>query len=154
MSEKERLHKAIFEMAKQGRLTLEKAAKQAGLSYRQAKRIYKRYKAEGNAGLIHKLRGRESNRKHPDKPKIIARYIEQNEGFDPTLAAEKLMEEDHLNVNHETLREWLLKEKLWHKQRNVHLIAGNGKAVRNLVNLIKLTARYTTGWAMVSIHVC
>ena len=57
MSEKERLHKAIFEMVKQGRLTLEKAANQVGLSYRQAKRIYKRYKVEGGAGLMHKLRG-------------------------------------------------------------------------------------------------
>jgi len=66
MSEKERLHKAIFEMVKQGRLTLEKAANQVGLSYRQAKRIYKRYKVEGGAGLMHKLRGRESNRKHPE----------------------------------------------------------------------------------------
>jgi transposase len=117
MSEKERLYKAVFEMVKQGRLTLQKAAKQTGLSYRQTKRIYKRYKAEGDAGLMHKLRGRESNRKHPDKPKIIARYIERYKGFGPTLAAEKLMEEDHLNVNHETLREWLLKERLWHKQR-------------------------------------
>lgn len=117
MSEKARLRKAVFEMVKQGRLTLDMAAKQAGISYRQAKRVFKRFKAEGDASLIHKLSGRESNRKHPDRDKIIARYKERYSGFGPTLAAEKLAEDDHLHVDHETLREWLLKEKLWHKQR-------------------------------------
>lgn len=60
MSEKAWLRKAVFEMVKQGRLTLDMAAKQAGISYRQAKRIYKRFKDEGDAGLIHKLSGRDS----------------------------------------------------------------------------------------------
>jgi transposase len=117
MSEKERLRKAVFEMVMQGRITVVVAAAQTGLSYRQAKRLYRRYKSEGDAGLVHKHRGRESNRQHPDREKIVSRYKERYEGFGPTLAAEKLMEEDHLYVNHETLREWLLEEKLWHKQR-------------------------------------
>jgi hypothetical protein len=40
MSEKERLHKAVMEMVKQGKLHLNQAAEQCGLSYRRAKRIY------------------------------------------------------------------------------------------------------------------
>lgn len=54
MSEKERLRKAVFEMVAQGCLTLVMAAKQAEISYRQAKRLYKRYKEEGDKGLVNK----------------------------------------------------------------------------------------------------
>lgn len=117
MSEKERLRKAVFEMVKQGKLKLGQAAKQCDLSYRQAKRIYKKYKKEGDAGLVHGSRGRQSNRRHLDREIILSRYRERYQDFGPTLAAEKLLEEDGLQVNHETLREWLLKENLWQKQR-------------------------------------
>jgi transposase len=117
MSDKERLRKAIFEMVKQGKITLGQAAKQCEISYRQAKRAYRSYKEKGDAGLAHQSRGQQSNRRHRYRDEIIARYKERYEGFGPTLAAEKLMEEDNLYVNHETLREWLLKENLWHKQR-------------------------------------
>lgn len=116
MSEKERLRKAVFEMVKQGRLTLVMAAKQCGLSYRQAKRVYKRYKEGGDKFLVHKSRGRESNRRHPHRDKIIARYKERYEGFGPTLAAEYL-EEDKLIINHDTLRRLLLSQGLWKRQR-------------------------------------
>jgi transposase len=117
MSEKERLCMAILQMVSRGQITLIQAAEQCKLSYRQIKRVYRRYKAEGDAGLVHQARGQKSNRKHPHREMIIARYKEKYKGFGPTLAAEKLMEEDGLIVNHETLREWLLKDNLWHKQR-------------------------------------
>lgn len=117
MSEKERLRKAMMEMVYQGKLKLGQAAKQCGLGYRQAKRVYRKYKEQGDAGLVHQGRGQKSNRQHPHREEIIALYKTRYEGFGPTLAAEKLLEEDHLEVNHETLREWLLEENLWHKQR-------------------------------------
>jgi len=116
MSEKERLRKAIFEMVKQGCLTLIKAAQQTEMSYRQAKRLYKRYKEDGDAALVNRHRGRESNRKHPLQEEIVARYKEKYEGFGPTLAAEYL-EEDKLKIDHETLRRLLLSKGLWSKQR-------------------------------------
>jgi transposase len=117
MSDKERSRKALMEMVSQGKLKLNQAATQCGLSYRQAKRVYRSYKEKGDAGLVHQARGQNSNREHPHRAIIIACYKDKYEGFGPTLAAEKLLEEDGLQVNHETLREWLLKEKLWHKQR-------------------------------------
>lgn len=61
MSEKERLRKALMEMTAQKQLKLGKAAEQLGVSYRQAKRIYRKYKTEGDVGLGHKGRGRASN---------------------------------------------------------------------------------------------
>jgi transposase len=118
MSEKERLCLAIMNMVSQGQITLKQAAEQCELSYRQIKRIYRRYKAEGDAGLVHQARGRKSNRRHPHREIIIARYKERYEGFGPTLAAEYLKEEDNLQIDHETLRRLLLSKDIWSKQRN------------------------------------
>lgn len=117
MNDKERMRKAFFEMAKQGRITLKHAAIQCELSYRQTLRINKEYLRKGDAGLIHQSRGQRSNRKHPHRDIIIALYKTKYEGFGPTLASEYLLEEDGFTVNRETLRLWLLSEGLWQKQR-------------------------------------
>lgn len=117
MNGKERLRKAIFEMVKQRRITLRQASIQCELSYRQTLRIYAEYLKKGDAGIIHQSRGQRSNRKHPHRDTIISLYKTKYEGFGPTLAAEYLLEEDGLAVNRETLRIWLLAEKLWKKER-------------------------------------
>lgn len=117
MSEKERQRKALMEMVKQKQVTLVKAAKHLNVSYRQAKRIYGRYVKAGDEGLVHQHRGRISHRRHPERVKILMRYQERYWDFGPTLAAEKLAEEDGLAVDHETLRRWLIQEQLWHRQR-------------------------------------
>ena len=117
MSDKERLRKATLEMVKQGKITLIMAAIQCNIGYRQAIRLYRRYGSQGDAGLVHKARGQASNNGHPDREKIIALYQGKYEGFGPTLAAEKLAEDDQLVVDHNTLRRWLLEENLWHRQR-------------------------------------
>ena len=116
MNKEERLRKAIFEMVNQKKLTLTQASIQCGLSYRQALRVYKRYKKDGDAGLTHQSRGQRSNRKHPHQEEIIARYMDRYEGFGPTLASEYLLE-DGYEINSETLRLWLLSTGLWKKTR-------------------------------------
>ena len=65
--------------------------------------------AEGDVGVIHRLRGRSSNRAKRDdlRRRVLSRYREQYLGFGPTLAAEKLTVEG-LPVSDETLRNWLL----------------------------------------------
>lgn len=117
MNKKERMRKAIFEMVKQKRLTLVQASIQCELSYRQTLRVYADYLSKGDAGLTHQSRGQRSNRKHPHREEIISLYQAKYEGFGPTLASEYLFDEDGLCVNRETLRQWLLKEHLWKKQR-------------------------------------
>jgi transposase len=116
MNEKERLRKAVFEMVKQRHISLGQASIQCELSYRQALRIYKKYLKEGDVGLTHQSRGQRSNRKNPHQEAIIALYRTKYEGFGPTLASEYLLEEGYA-VHHETLRQWLLSEGLWKKQR-------------------------------------
>ena len=114
MSEGERFRKVILEGVREGRLTLSAAALRLEVTYRHLRRVWKRYREEGDPGLVHRGRGRPSNRsKSPSlRQKTLDRYRERYKGFGPTLACEKLAEEG-LVLDHETLRRWLIRERLW-----------------------------------------
>lgn len=118
MSRKERTRLLELGVVARGDQTLAAAARRLGLSYRQAKRIWRRFRREGEAGLVHRSRGRPSNRKKPDRfrQKCLALYRERLEGFGPTLASEKLAASG-LEIDHETLRRWLIAEGLWKRRR-------------------------------------
>lgn len=94
---------------KAAKLSLVEAAQVLGLCYRQTKRVWGRYREQGDKGLVHRLRGRPGARAKPAKTKarILARYAQRYPDFGPTLAAEYLAQEG-LGVDHETLRRWLL----------------------------------------------
>src|SRR3989339_9393 len=89
------------------------------LSVRQIRRLVGCVKKDGIKVLIHKLRGKTSNRRHEEsrREKILNLCRKKYEGFGPTLAQEKLEELDKLHVNRETLRQWMLAEGLWELQR-------------------------------------
>jgi len=114
MSSKERRRLVVLTQAKEGKLTLAAAGKALGVSYRQIKRLWKRYRREGDAGLVHRSRGGRSPRATPagKRRRILERYREHYPDFGPTLAAEHLAK-DGLKVDHETLRRMLLEEGLW-----------------------------------------
>lgn len=117
MSKRERDWLRVLERAGKNQITLREASAIMGVSYRQCLRKNQRYKNEGDKGLIHKGRGRSSNRAVAQETRkaIIARYQERYEDFGPTLAVEKLGKEGW-EVDHETLRRWLIKERLWKKR--------------------------------------
>jgi len=96
------------------RLTQARAGELLGLSERQVRRLVKRYREQGDAGLIHRSRGRPSNRQLPTRLRTQAmrRMRRAYPGFGPTLAAEKLAERDGLVVSRETLRRWMIEEQL------------------------------------------
>lgn len=104
---------------------LEKVLKQRGaaeilsLSGRQIRRIVKRIRSEGGRGVIHKSRGRPSNRRISDltKEKVIKLYRAQYKDFGPTLASEKLLERDRIQISDETLRGWLIEAGDWQRIR-------------------------------------
>ena len=119
MNRKERARLETLGRVGRGEVTLAMAGELLDLSYRQIKRVYARYQAEGDRGLVHRLRGRASNRQ-PDartKARVLELYQEHDADFGPTLAAEYLNEEDGLVVGVETLRRWLLAAGLWQKRR-------------------------------------
>lgn len=119
MSQRElqRLH--VVRKAIDRQLTQDSAADILGLSTRQIKRIAKRVREEGDAGIAHKSRGRVSNRGFPEevKNKVIKTYKGQYHDFGPTLASEKLAKLDKIKLSDETLRKWLIKEGLWERKR-------------------------------------
>ena len=111
MSRRERKRLAVLAQVKRGELKLVTAGEVMGVTYRQAKRVWRRYRTEGDAGLVHRSRGRPSARRKPPeiRRRVLARYGQRYGDFGPTLAAEYLAGEG-LAVDHETLRRWLIAE--------------------------------------------
>lgn len=124
MSRKERQRLELLVRVKGGELRLSKAAELLKLGYRQAKRVYRRYREEQDAGLLHRLRGRGSNRRSPSElhERSLTLYREKYSDFGPTLAAEYLSREDDCQVSVTTLRRWLIAAGLWaaRRPRSVH----------------------------------
>ena len=124
MSERELRRAAVLERVAAGEWKLVQAAELLGISYRQGKRIWRRYRDAGAEGLVHRSAGKESNRSYPKRlRRRVLRLVrekysgEVGERFWPTLAAEHLAEEDGVEVHAETLRRWMLAEGLWSRER-------------------------------------
>ena len=112
MSRKERERLTLMAGIKAKELKLVQAAELMAVGYRQSKRIWRRYQAEGDAGLVHRLRGKPSGRRKPPelRAQVLALYAEDRYAdFGPTLMAEHLALAK-LEVDHETLRRWRLAE--------------------------------------------
>jgi transposase len=112
MSRKERNRITIMVGVKAKELSQVQAAELLGVSYRQAKRVWRRYQDEGDAGLVHRLRGKPGLRHKALtlRVQVLARCAEERYAdFGPTLLAEELAKAG-LVVDHDTLRRWLLAE--------------------------------------------
>lgn len=124
MSARERKRAEILSRVAREELMLVKAAELMGVEYRQAKRLWARYQSQGDAGLVHGLRGRASNRQAAAglKERALELYREKYADYGVTLAAECLASDDAVVVSVETLRGWLKQAGLWqrHRKRKVH----------------------------------
>ena len=89
------------------------------LSDRQIRRLIKRVKVKGDAGIGHKSRSKPSGRKLPMniRDRVIKLCRGKYKGFGPTLAAEKLHEIEDISLSDETLRLWLIESGDWKKVR-------------------------------------
>ncbi len=65
MNRKERNRMTIMAGVKANELSQVQAAELLGLGYRQAKRVWRRYQDQGDAGLVHRLRGKPGLRRKP-----------------------------------------------------------------------------------------
>src|ERR1017187_5828073 len=124
MSQRELRRVEVLARVKSKELKVVDAASLVGVSYRQAKRLWKRYREEGAGGLKHRSAGRASARAKPARfrrrlMKLVREKYGEGEGerFGPTLAAEHLASEDGLRMDAETLRRWMLEEGLWSRRR-------------------------------------
>jgi transposase len=95
------------------------AAAKLGRSVRQVKRMVRRYREEGEAGLCHRSRGRPSNRAYEEvvREEVLNLMRERLRGFGPALASEKVEEILGREIGPETLRRWMMAEGLWERHR-------------------------------------
>lgn len=125
MSVRELKRAEVLARVKAGHLTVRQASDLMGVSYRQAKRLWKRFRRYGAVALRHRSAGRRSNRR---KPAALRRRVielvrrefagdDAHDRFGPTLAAEHLLEEYGVAVHHETLRRWMLAAGCWSRVR-------------------------------------
>ena len=124
LSKRELQRAGVLARVKAGELRLKDAAEVMRISYRHAKRLWKKYKRGGAAALKHGNAGRKSNRARPikERDKMLKLVREKYSGdektrFGPTLAAEHLASEDRMEIHPETLRRWMLAEGLWSRAR-------------------------------------
>ena len=119
MSQRERDVLKVMAAVLKGERTQAEAARLLGRSVRQVRRIQRRLKEHGDGAVVHGLRGRRSNRALAAavRRQALSLYRRHYGGFGPSLAAEKLAEAHRLALSAETLRQWLLAEGLWQRQR-------------------------------------
>ncbi|VAW18958.1 Mobile element protein, partial [hydrothermal vent metagenome] len=128
MTEKESRRYEIIKELIDGVLDGTEASRQIGLSVRQTKRLKVGVIKKGVAGVIHKNRGKPSNRKIDGKiiEKATKLLKEKYPDFKPTFASEKLFELHNIKISKETTRQIMAKEKLWkikarRQPKNKHL---------------------------------
>ena len=119
MSQKEMKRLHVIHKVREGLLKQKQAAEMISLSERQIRRIVKRISDEGDKGIQHRSRGKESNRRLPKKlvERVTRLYQERYQGFGPTLMAEKLFEVEGIAVSKETVRTWLMESGHWQRER-------------------------------------
>jgi transposase len=125
MSQRDRDRLVAISALSTGQITQKQAAQQMGISVRQVSRLLDRYKKEGDAGLIHRARGKPSNRRIAPsvKERVITLLKEHYSDFGPTHAAEKFAERHGLEFSKETVRKWMIEAGLHKPKRRkvVHL---------------------------------
>ena len=127
MTQADRDRLVTLKKAKKKLITQREAAEELGLSLRQVKRLLLALKKQGDKAVVHGLRGKPSNRKIEEKiereaVKVLSAPVYA--GFGPTLASEYLRDKHGIEASKETVRQWMMRAKLWRgkkaKVREVH----------------------------------
>ena len=127
MNTKELTRWVVMRRVRDGLMSRREAAVRLGLSYRQVKRLFARFRARGQKGLVHGNVGQRSNRAHASAVRaqavaLIAAHFSgpargAGQRFGPTLAAEHLAAEFGVVIPVPTLRRWMLAAQLWSRLR-------------------------------------
>ncbi|MFQ5741833.1 MAG: ISNCY family transposase [Acidobacteriota bacterium] len=144
MSRKELRRGEVLSRVKRGELRLNEAAQLLEVSYRQAKRLLRRYRAGGAKALVHGNVGRASNRIDTERREQALRLVREHysggprERFGPTLASEHLAADYGIEVPRETLRRWMLTAGLWSRSRKRKLHRSRRQRRAHFGELIQL----------------
>ena len=119
MSQKEVGRLRVLEQVLHGALSQIEAATVLQLSVRQLRRLQRRYETEGEAALVHQLRGQPSNRRLD--PALVSRAQQliaaHYADFGPTLAAETLAQRHGIMLSAESVRTLMRAAGLWRAKR-------------------------------------
>ena len=128
MTQSDRDRLVTLRKAKKRLITQREAAEELEMSVRQVKRLLYALKKRGDKAVIHGLRGVPSNRRIEETierqaVKILSADVYR--GFGPTLASEYLREKHQIEASKETVRQWMIRNKLWRakeeKVKEVHV---------------------------------
>ena len=121
MSQRDRDRLMVVRQAAKKQLTVTRGAELLSLSRKQMARLRDRYLEEGDGAVIHRSRGRRSNRAKPEawRRRVLERAAEPLfHDFRPTLRAEHLSRDPDIgHVDPYTLRRWMIEEGLWTVKR-------------------------------------
>ncbi len=124
MSRKEREQITVFKKLKSGEITQNIAAEMLTISERWVREKLKRYRLEGDSGLIHRGRGVQSKKRWSEESRALVIDLLTAEwlGFGPTFAAEQLKKHKGIAVSDETLRKMMITQGLWvpRKRKSKH----------------------------------
>ena len=116
MSQLERDWLEWLKRAQDGSISQREAAEKMSVSERWVRTLLKRMKKDGDAVVVHGLRGKPSNRKIPAKTReeVVAILRQPDwQDFGPTFAAEQLAKRHRIEVGKETLRGWMIAAGMW-----------------------------------------
>lgn len=107
----------VMEMLLAKKIRQKEASIRLGISIRQVKRLFKRYKEKGDEAMNHGLIVKRSNNRYDEleKEKIMKIVREKFRGYKPSFIAEKLIEDYSIKVKANTLSIWMIAEGLWKK---------------------------------------
>ena len=140
MTQADRDRLVTLKKAKKKVITQREAAEELGLSVRQVKRLLYGLKKHGDKAVVHGLRGKPSKRKiaeSTEKEAVGILSAPVYKGFGPTLACEYLGKKHAIEVSKETVRQWMIRGKLWRakeeKVKQVHVWRPRRSRVGELV---------------------
>jgi len=115
MTQKELPRYEVIKRLIQKEINGTEASKQLSLSTRQTRRLKANVEKYGVKGIVHRNRGRESNRKiSEEKVNEIKKIIGENyRDFGPLFASEKLGENHQIKIGKEKLRQLMIEWKFW-----------------------------------------
>ena len=127
MTQADRDRLVALKKAKKKLITQREAAAELGISVRHVKRLIYALKKRGDKAVVHGLRGRRSNRRideNVEQEAVAILSAPVYAGFGPTLAAEYLASKHGIEASKETVRQWMMRGKLWRgkkeKVKQVH----------------------------------
>ena len=126
MTQADRDRLVTLKKAKKRLITQREAAEELDLSVRQVKRLLFALKKRGDKAVVHGLRGKPSKRKIAESTEQEAIRILSSPvyaGFGPTLACEYLANKHGIRVSKETVRQWMIRAKLWRaKEKKIEAV--------------------------------